>query len=397
MQVLNLCSKLELDHSFKLIQLTPELLEVLEANKDDPNDTGLSFKSLDEQKSEVVLCSKEKTWLLRQKNHSNTVMLMHDYTPNLGTIDVPNDQLFGVDEPPTENLLGYSKCTFEYETKLIEGQLNLDRIPIYNEHDYELLEDDDDDGMFDDKNETIRDLNELMEVSPCSIAESLKQWYQVGGCSINGRLCILAKTFLSKLLNITLMSVMNQKLDLDDLSLSKTKIAIDIEMEVHNYKLEMIETLLNKFGSQTALKDSKDKRWKLHIPSIVEWYGLEALNKYATKESMPIDEFLIKWKSLFPPFFPSNIDIKMLRGNFYRPIDNHIQYISRNILPNEPKARFKTLFKLQTTWEFDDIAPFITELNTRGIKLENFMMKFAKRRKTVGENRKPIVLITSRD
>lgn len=397
MQTFNLCSQLQLDHSFKLIQLTPELLEVLESPEGDLRETGLSFKSLNDAKSEVVLCSKDKTWLLRQKNHSNTVMLMNRYDPPSGTIiEVPEDQLFGISEPPKDHLLGYSKSAFEYETKLIEGQLNLDQIPVYNEYDYELLEDDDD-GM-EDKTDFVHDLNELVEISPCSPVECLKQWYQVGGCSINGKLCILAKPFLSKLLNITLLSVMNAKLELDELTLSDTMNAVNVEMgPSHNFKIKMIETVLNKFGLQISSQASAEITWKLHIPTIVEWYGLEALTKYATKESVPVDEFLIKWKSLFPPFFPSNIDIKMLRGNFYRPIDNHIQFISKNILPSEPKSRFKALFKLQNTWELDDIAPFIAELNTRGIKLDSFIMKYARRRRAVGDNRKPVVLVTSRD
>ena len=119
---INLYSKLKLDPSYKLIQLTPDLLKVIEqsandtmnqekngndSDSDNTNHTGLAFKTIDMKdnqtnKNDVVLCSSNKTWLLRQKNHSNTVLLMEGYKQGKVTL-LPEKLLFGKKEQPTLN------------------------------------------------------------------------------------------------------------------------------------------------------------------------------------------------------------------------------------------------------------------------------------------------------
>ena len=100
---------------------------------------------------------------------------------------------------------------------------------------------------------------------------------------------------------------------------------------------------------------------------------------------MPLVEFLIKWKSTFPPFFACDIDMDMLRGYYYRPQQEHIQYLAKNTLPTDAKERFQMLFALQSTWDLEDIEPFIEPLNTKGLKPELFVMKYARRRKVRGK------------
>ena len=114
------------------------------------------------------------------------------------------------------------------------------------------------------------------------------------------------------------------------------------------------------------------------------WYGIRALRKYASRTSMPQEEFLVKWKSTFPPFSPFSIDIKMLKGWYFKPALTNIQYVSKDILPLDAKDRFKMLFKLQSQWDLEDISAFVEELNVKGLKIDNFIMKYA-RKKRVGK------------
>lgn len=436
---INLYSKLKLDPSYKLIQLTPDLLKVIEqsandtmnqekngndSDSDNTNHTGLAFKAIDMKdnqtnKNDVVLCSSNKTWLLRQKNHSNTVLLMEGYKQGKVTL-LPEKLLFGKKEQPTLNLLGFSKTTYEYETKPIEGKINLDLIPIFGGElnfgeDFICQEkgkdNDDDDGDGDGSNHYLKSFDELVENSACSREECLREWHRLGGCRINGYMCIFSEAFMTKALHITLVSILGGSIDMNKLDLKETfkLVTRDIDEDYNPYTLEVIRTVLNKFGTKRLKDASNDEKmadcddsdricWKLNVDIIAKWYGKQALLKYASQHSVPIDEFLIKWRSLFPPFFPCDIDIDMLRGMIYKPDINTIQYISRDILPMEPKERFKLLFKLQNSWLLEDIAPYIEELNVRGLKLDNFIMKYARRKRVASPNNKnkSQIIISSR-
>ena len=435
---INLYSKLKLDPSYKLIQLTPDLLKVIEqsandtmnqekngndSDSDNTNHTGLAFKAIDMKdnqtnKNDVVLCSSNKTWLLRQKNHSNTVLLMEGYKQGKVTL-LPEKLLFGKKEQPTLNLLGFSKTTYEYETKPIQGKINLDLIPIFGGElnfgeDFicqEKGKDNDDDGDGDGSNHYLKSFDELVENSACSREECLREWHRLGGCRINGYMCIFSEAFMTKALHITLVSILGGSIDMNKLDLKETfkLVTRDIDEDYNPYTLEVIRTVLNKFGTKRLKDASNDEKmadcddsdricWKLNMDIIAKWYGKQALLKYASQHSVPIDEFLIKWRSLFPPFFPCDIDIDMLRGMIYKPDINTIQYISRDILPMEPKERFKLLFKLQNSWLLEDIAPYIEELNVRGLKLDNFIMKYARRKRVASPNNKnkSQIIISSR-
>ena len=394
-----------------MIQLIPDLLKVIEqssgndngGNADGANTTGLEFKTSDMNESQptknnVVLCSSNKTWLLRQKNHSNTVLLMKEFKPEKEIV-LPENLLFGKNEQPTLNLLGFSKTTYEYETKPIQGKINLDLIPIY---DGELnFGKDNNNGS----TQYLKSINELMDNSACSREECLNEWYRIGGCTINGYICLFSESFMTKALHVTLVSILDGSLDMNKLDLKETfkLVTKDIDEDYNPYTLEVIRTVLNKFGIRILKEDSRDKNvgdvyWKLNMELIAKWYGKQALMKYASQNSVPIDEFLIKWKSLFPPFFPCDIDIDMLRGMVYKPNINSIQYMSKDILPMEPKERFKLLFKLQSSWLLEDIAPYIEELNVRGLKLDNFIMKYARRKRVPSPNNKSKsqIIISSR-
>ncbi|CCE62042.1 hypothetical protein TPHA_0B03700 [Tetrapisispora phaffii CBS 4417] len=382
---INLHTKLKNDYSYKLIQLTPDLLKIL-TNKENRN--SLQFKSVsrdlnndDEtnQNNDVVLCSDDKTWLMRQMNHSNTVLLMKEFIPDEAP-DSDKVPLFGTNTAPNKDYLGFVRTTFEYETQLINNPLvNLNNIPIYNGE----IE-------FPKKSEKlhIKDKKTILKNSLCSREEFDRRWTNIGGCRINGYMCILSSDFMSKVLHIVLMSIMAESLDTKNLTIKDIYNAVnkDINEDQENtknnlYSKDVVETVIKKFSLMNI--ESKQETWRLNMKEIVMWYGINALKKYVSKKSMSQDEFLIKWKSLFPPYFPSEMDLQLLAGWYYRPSSNSIQYISKDILPNDIKDRFKMLFKLQSQWQQEDIVPFIEEFNTKNLKIDSFIMKFS-RRKRIG-------------
>ncbi|CCF60001.1 hypothetical protein KAFR_0I02220 [Kazachstania africana CBS 2517] len=378
---INLHCQLECDKDsqYKLIQLTPELLKVLKPTKGNEQNSLLQFKALDDNSSNVVLCSRDKTWIVRQKNHSNTALLMNEFIPGR-PMNIPKESLFGLTEP-TSDLLGYSSTSFEYETRKTEGQLNLDLVPLYNgEVKFPQT----------GNKPQLRTFEELVEHSPTSVVEAKTIWYNVGGCEINGYICLLSNEFMSRALHVMLTSVVAENLNLNELALDETFRAVTKDMgpDFNPYTIEVVKTVLNRF-----MKAFTDDRWSLDMLKIAKWYGINALKNHAHKTSMSTDEFMIKWKSTFPPFLPCDIDTDMLRGHYYKPAEHHLQYIAKNTLPIDVKERFNILFRLQSTWDFEDIKPLVEDLNVHGLKIDNFIMKYARRRRVPGKQK---VIVTSR-
>ena len=378
----NLHSELGLAQSsgtYKLVELNDELLAEL---RDKESDSRLQFKSLDKEGSHVVLCSSDKTWVVRQKDHSNLSMLMREDVVDTERVLDPS-ACFGL-PPPISDYIGYARTTYEYETIKTEGQLSLDNVPVYNGGpNFQAQEGDKPALTFED----------LVNNSPTSRKEALDQWHRLAGCMVAGQACLLSATVLHKALHVTLMSVLAESMDLDAISLdgAYTAVSKDMDETFNPYSESVVETVLNRFGKVTSEPGQSPKLWSLNRTTLATWYGVFALKKYAAKTSVPVDEFMLQWKSTFPPFLTCDIDTNMLRGHFFHPQAEQLQYISRDTLPGDAKERFRTLFKLQSSWDMQDLEPFIADLNTKHLKIDSFVMKYARRRK-VGKN----VIVTSR-
>ncbi|AMD20027.1 HCL124Cp [Eremothecium sinecaudum] len=362
MPTVDLYTVLENKPNHKLLKLTPELLEAFK-NGD------VTFKAMD-MNSEVVLCSKDKTWAVRQKNHSNTVMLMKE-------LDVKNRaqgeeyDVNGRMKPSPQSYLAYSRQKFELEPKIIKGRIAVGRLPIYHgEQDFPVGQ----------GNCVMMD--EFKRCSPCSEKEFDASWYKLRGCTVNGYACILSEDLLSRALHITLMSVLAESMAIENIGLDEIHDTITKDLTeglAHNpYCKEVIRTVLCKFGEPCQ---GENGRYGLHLGRISQWYGICALRKFAFREPVLEEEFMIKWKSLFPPFFQCDIDLDLLCGEFARPGANTVQYLPKDTLPVNAKDRFKQLFKIQRSWNLEHIVPFIEDLNTRGINIESFVMKYARRKK----------------
>lgn len=364
----NLYNQLEWDKGYRLLQVTDDLLEALKKGP-------VKLKALSTEHPDVVLCSESKTWLVKQKNHSNTVLVMKEFVP---TEEINEEVVatFGL-QKPTSSWCGFSIQDSELEPRLIPGAIDITRLDVYDGKDVRLT-----------RNIGLADFR---ETCPCSIEEFNSKWSEIGGSIIQGSACILSSGFILKALHIVLISCLAENLDVDNLELDAVRKAVtkDVqEGEFTPYTDDVIDTVVHKFGLQ--LENATD-RYKINMPLVATYYGISALKKFASSEVIAEDEFMIQWKSQFPPYFHCDLDIKMLRGNFVRPLPERIRYLSRHALSPDVKERFRQLFHWQSSWILDDLVPFIEELNGKGIKIENFVMKYA-RKKKVGNN----ILVTSR-
>ncbi|KAH3900492.1 related to Sister chromatid cohesion protein DCC1 [Saccharomycodes ludwigii] len=381
---LNLYSK-DLKHSvdkastYKLLQLTPELLEYInkrEDNKPTNNDQRIYLKSMDRSNSDVVLVTDRNTFVLRQKMHSNTVLLMENNKNNGSDYNV------------------FSKQNFELELLKSEGKIDISLLPILHRNKKLIV---------DNKSKLHLTLDEFISISPCSVTEFYRQWYKFGGCitTDGGIACLLSNEYISEVLHILLNCIIiGNDAVFRDLTLEQCQefISKEVNNEGMSIDKEVIHTILEKFGDSTGLitsnsDDAGTKSYALNTFEIAKWYGIKSLRKFCSKQYLSIEDFLIKWKSQFPPYFPCDIDLTMLVGFYVKDINrDRISYLDKNGLSGNIKQRFKELFKLQNTWNESEIWPFIEQLNTLNLKPESFIMKYA-RRKRIKKNK---YVITSR-
>lgn len=171
----NLYNQLEFDRGYRLLQLTDDLLEAFECGP-------VKFKALSNDASDVVLCSEKKTWLIKQKNHSNTVLLMKEFVP---TQTVAEDKISTFGLPlPVSNWSGFSCQDNELEPRLVEGSIDVRQLDVYDGKEGSL--------------ERRITLTDFKNICPCSEREFNDKWYQIGGSIVQGSACILSESFLLK-------------------------------------------------------------------------------------------------------------------------------------------------------------------------------------------------------
>ncbi|KAL3235250.1 Sister chromatid cohesion protein DCC1 [Nakaseomyces bracarensis] len=349
---MKLYSRTQHDPSYKLLQLNDDILKAIR------NGEKLEFKSMDPSSSDVVICGTDTTWVLKQKNHSNCALVMQKIISNEG-----NEKDFA----------SLNDTSYEYELTKTPGELNYNLIPIY-------------DGSSLSGQTTF---NDLLSNSLCSIGEALKEWHDIGGCIFdNGYICKLSDKFITKVLDLMLTSIMAEQLNFQSLNVKEVYYAVQKDSDNipgDPYSIPVLTTVLNKF-SKTYNEESQT--WELDMGKVTKWYGLVTLRKFTNKKATieetyyPLnhEEFLIKWKSQMPPYFPNtNLEISELRGNYF--IDFHtgeITYVDKATLPGDIKSRLVYLFSLQSQWELEEIGPLIEDLNVKKAKFESFLLKYAR-------------------
>lgn len=311
------------NYRYKLIQLSPDILDCIE------NNTKLTIKS-PLSKDDLALVSDSQTWKIRQMDQTNTVLLM--------------------DNTQSENaMVGIASLPYEYELKPHKYSINTAILPVYNQ-------------SSDPPNSTVS-LLQLIQNTPVSRAEFFEQWHELGGCEVNGTCYILPSDLISKILHSLLTVMIAEKIDYTKDSVPRAQLIEKLGPQMDPESV--VNAVINKFYNGEDLI-------KVNNQQVAKWYGIQTL-----KQTRPMDskQFYIEWKSRFPNFYHIPLDLDILRGHFYRK-SGQIAYLNQDSLSNEISARIKELFKLSSEWDLNDMVPFITCLTSR--KVESVLLKYSK-------------------
>lgn len=339
------------DHVHKLMQLPKELVEYLKQ----PENV-LQFKSPLSYSNHLVLCTQSTTYLVRQMNHSNTQLLVEDLLAP--AIKKSVKSTYGEpDAEPSQDLLAVDQCSYMYELTPTEGSIETAGLPIYDGT-TELL-----------STKNPRTLEQLIDDSPIAADSFTRRWHSMCGCTVNQVAVILHSGFVTEALYALISVTIAEKLH----SFTIDGMATRLSQESPKYTRSVLETISGKFCTQT------DTLYELNESEIAKWFGVMTLRKLKTP--CYDKDVLLQWKSSLPPFFSALLDLKALRGHYYRPMAGSIQQLDPLGLSLDIHGRIKEMFALVKEWDFDEFLPFVLEFIPLTKKPDAVILKYAKKKR----------------
>lgn len=361
-------SRVKPGSSYRLLQLTPELLKALESNENQ-----LKLKAPEENGGLLVVCTNEKTFKLRQMNQTNTLLAM-----KTRLVDDDGDRITDKMSAVAKPLVAFGSIPYFLEPVEISGELQVSKIPKYL-------------GNLKVENNELKireSVESLKSRSAISDEEFWKTWYYHGGTEIDGVACIIDTRVIKTLLDEILAAIVAEGLSFEQFELEQVYKGLNYE-ETDDEPMHVINSILLKF---CTFKD--DIYYSINRQDIVNWIGIHTLREHAIHKPMPLDEFFTEWRRAIPVINSEDwiLDLTKLTGNYVCPDNSTIRHLTLQQLPDNAKARFQQLFNIKGRWELDEMVPFIDDLRSKTVKLGSFVMKYA-RKKTIGNK----TIISARD
>lgn len=430
--ILNPTSKLG-NTSYHLVQLSKELID--DINKDDNtkddntnnNNNTMSdnekllikyqvleshqFKSTDFL-STPYLTTINSTFKLRQQNHSNCVMLLND---NKSILNFNN---YLIMEKQNMSQLNNIKLNFK-DINIIE----LKSFTELNDSNNEYNDDDDDLNCVTIKNlnNIFKSCKKLFENTPISIVEfdSLLIFNGLipnfnSLIKINSNLEMLILNLILSFIpndndndgngNFLLSSFSNNQIE-QIINQSSEKIYKKFKILKNQHLIKRI--IINVWKRYTINEDNEDNnkenndfqtldqyiyyslsnnfKSKLNHNKIIKFLTMTILRK---EKKILLNDLLIQIRLNLPSNYLPNFEInEILNGfSYLKKLDNNeieINYLLPDQLTifKNPKERFEKLFTFKNQWPIEEIQPFIISLNTKGIKIDKFCLKYCRVKK----------------
>lgn len=337
------------DYDLHLVTLQKDVAETIKNGQG-----SLYIKASSQNEGYPVITTNSKTFKIRQQNQSNCVMLMEG-------------------DPVNNKSTAISFHNFHSQLILEDVK---PEIPVNNLHTITRIDEFDKikpeiDGY------TMNNLYEDSKASPKEFKE-LVPYHQIiefkGNCYlIDNR--VITKC-IDQILQILINSIVKSGKELEIMeSLEKLKVStvrdiINNSELVNKIPLELTNLCIEKFFNKGQLNDNL----------IIKQFGLEVLKKY---KDLKLDDFMINLKLQLPFNYTPEINLRKALKGFYFTYDNDkmISYLDETMLSEQPLRRFQQLFALKSSWDVDDIEPFVNRINQKGIKVDKYLLKYCRVRR----------------
>ncbi|KAG7834723.1 hypothetical protein KL919_002415 [Ogataea angusta] len=326
--------------SLKLVELNPEVLQAIE------NKSELRLKSAT-NKDYPVLVTASKTFKIRQKNHSNCVLLLSEHNGAASSYARFSNELVLAPIEPTINLHGISVLTD------LSGLTSKNPVS----------------------------LESIFENSPMSKEEFARLCPELNLVELEGNAYVLHEELVRDCLSSILRAIIEELVESGDEMNIMTRLqsldkqwVIDVvdKRQEESYPSEIIQTVLAKYTREA------DEKLAFLNEKVVRLYGVLLLKN--STQNMKEEDFALNLKLTMPFNYHPNIKLEYLGGNFITE-NGFIRYFAESDLSENPVERISELFKLKKEWKLEEIEPFVVRINTKKIKTDKFLIKYAKVRR----------------
>ncbi|CAO3612565.1 unnamed protein product [Mucor hiemalis] len=344
-------------NSYSLVELgTPALVEAFESG------SSIVIKGLPED--EAVLCTDSKTFVVRQVNTSNSIILI---------------------EKEVRDQRSYVHDNVSNTIELLPCIARLSRLD-------ELLKDTSYSGPEKESSESkkLYTFTDLLSVVQASEKELLDGLSVRGAFEHEGYYRVLDRDFLFRLFDSLMTNSTTNQIDLSQMSLGEAKrcivdeqrqlgqqenipdnvltAAINVMIKNDNHGgdesfiLEFCQRKTCRFLGEWLLTNPEGKRWKL-------------------------EDFMTYWKSMGHDIFEP--ELTYLKGLYvqyetvkFQVTEKYIYYFPVNQLSTEPPQRFAALFSEKPLWSLEEIEAFLDDLAPSKKEKETLLLKFARAHRT---------------
>ena len=360
--------------NYKLIQLPKSFINELKSSsttnekiilKYGINSNKFQLKS-SSFNSTPFLTTTNKTFKIRQQNHSNCQMLLHDF------INFKNFENYLIIENFHNNIINYSN------------------INIWEINDLNDIKDDKFNCI------TIESLNEVMisfikifNQTPISVVEFdnliindnvYPSFDKIVKISQNLKIQLINEIIL----NFNSIDIKGTILNIYNKISQKYNIKNHLIIRIITFLIINYTNITDDITTETPCIDQfinyniEDKKYILNDNKIIKFIISTILEKI---KKISIDDLLIELRMNLPINYNTKFDIKdIITGIGYITNSNTVNYINIETLKNlkTPNERFDKLFQLKSNWLIEEIEPFINDINVRNIKIDKFALKYCK-------------------
>ncbi|KAH9910634.1 sister chromatid cohesion protein Dcc1 [Fomitopsis serialis] len=349
--------------AFKLLELPPDLSKLVESNPDESS----SWSIKGNPDEDAVLCTANKTYTIRSIVLSNSVIVATagvgedtstDETPHSTSVEVRdqlNEILELVPSVPRLHKLDVLLRGKEYD----EGQ----------EGDGDMYMDESEVGK---RKFTYEKARAMLQASDAELDQGLKKRRVL---ILNGELRPISPTYLNAILELLLTHLVSLSLPHDSASMDALCCALQ---DGYDVRKDVCKQVMAWFGNII------DGEWCMDKTAVVREIGLGLLRPYR-EESIPLDEFLTKWRKSVGDTFESEVSVDLLSGNYLTQTDVLkeppivvLTYFPSSQLPIDPAARFTDLFLTRPRWKADEISPFLADIVVDAKERDKFLLKYTR-------------------
>ncbi|KAG6821634.1 hypothetical protein H0H93_000143 [Arthromyces matolae] len=339
--------------SYKLLELPQDLCKLIENATDTA--TSLTLKIKGQAADDAVLCTANKTYIVRSVTLSNSILVVTS-PPDASSIDFADDAVVIRDQ--ITEILELTPAVPKLHTlsSLLRGK--------------EYDGDQDDDDMYSGEDETrftYDDALQTIQASDMELDRGLKERHIL---VLNGELRPIAPKYLNHVLQLFLNVLVA-------LSLPHSSASVDILSsslaDDHEIPRSVSTQVMTWFGQ------IKEGKWTMDVKTLVKEVGLGILRPHL-HDPVSQSELIAKWKSSVGDTFESFVALELLSGNYLVSINDpeSLTYFPASALPVDPARRFADLFLTRSRWKGKDIAPFLSDIAVDSKERDKLLLKFAR-------------------